>query len=172
MQLQLCRVNCVWTTCKKLKTRRTPLWGLPWRFFLHVFSLQLGQTKASKAHSTKPLINCDNLSVFQIGLSSMCHVCPKHIFFSFLASDLDFFEGDINLLKQIASHHTVTKRNARRSRKFLWRDKKVPYVISQELSKKYFYCFLGREFYGASWMIWKLFIHFAMIVVLWSLSSW
>ncbi len=71
----------------------------------------------------------------------MCHVCPKHILFSFLESDLDFFQSDINLLNQSASQHTVTKRNARRSRKFLWRDKKVPYVISQELSKKYFIVF-------------------------------
>ncbi|XP_028417057.1 zinc metalloproteinase nas-14-like [Dendronephthya gigantea] len=45
-------------------------------------------------------------------------------------NDLDLFESDIVLHKE---ENTVTKRNARRSRKFLWQNKKVPYEITQEL---------------------------------------
>ena len=51
-------------------------------------------------------------------------------------NDLDLFESDIVLRKH--NRHTVTKRNARRSRKFLWRDKKVPYVIAQELINSWY----------------------------------
>ena len=51
-------------------------------------------------------------------------------------NDLDLFQSDIVLHKY--NRHTITKRNARRSRKFLWRDKKVPYVIAQELINSWY----------------------------------
>ena len=69
----------------------------------------------------------------------------KHSLFSFAENDLNLFQSDIVLLD---GEHTVTKRNARRSRKFLWQDKIVPYVISQELSKKLiiFCCDFSSDF--------------------------
>ena len=66
----------------------------------------------------------------------MCHVCPNMHNSFLVESDLDLFQGDIVLHEQ--SQHAITKRNARRSRKFLWSDKTVPYAIAQELSKKRF----------------------------------
>ena len=67
------------------------------------------------------------------------------MYFYFVENDIYLFESDIVLLDENNPQHTVKKRNAQRSRKYLWKDKTIPYVISQELGKKYVSSFEGRD---------------------------
>nr|QNH72418.1 toxin candidate TRINITY_DN34308_c0_g1_i1 [Pachycerianthus maua] len=49
------------------------------------------------------------------------------------------FQGDINMesweLEDVKKHHVVDKRNVLRSRKYLWTDRIIPYVIDSSLSQ-------------------------------------